>query len=292
MQKISSYLYPNRIELLADLVGFTTEYTNVYQRTVKIYKGVDNVLEFDIKNADQKRIELNTSPSITSIELNVMDAGGKALQNSPYTVTPSSIKGIASATIPLADLNDLDHQFLTYSVTATKGTNTIALYADSRFGAVGKIELVGTAMPSTRPSKTFNTWSNEIDYSGNVLHHSNTIPAKFYEAEPTTSLTFAVLIKQGFIGTVKLESTTDMTISQSSWVDAKKYSTVTIFDNSHSNIGTVADSTITVTQTVGSTNYFRVTWNWPLNTSPQYGVTYSGFSTDQGPGSVASVTVS
>ena len=42
MQKISTYLYPNRIELLADLAGFTVEYTNVYQRNIKIYAGIDN----------------------------------------------------------------------------------------------------------------------------------------------------------------------------------------------------------------------------------------------------------
>ena len=97
MQKISTYLYPNRIELLADLAGFTVEYTNVYQRNVKIYNGIDNTLEFDIKNADQKRIDLST---LTNIELNIMDAGGLALPNSPYTLTPTAIKGIASVTIP------------------------------------------------------------------------------------------------------------------------------------------------------------------------------------------------
>ena len=81
MRKISSYLYPNRIELLANVAGFTTEYTNVYQRTVKIYKGVDNVIEFDIKNADQKRIDLSENPVLTDLYLNVMDAQGNALPN-------------------------------------------------------------------------------------------------------------------------------------------------------------------------------------------------------------------
>ncbi len=67
MQKISSYLYSNRVVLLANLAGFTVEYTNVYQRTIKIYNGIDNTIEFDIKNADQKRIDLAT---LTQIELN------------------------------------------------------------------------------------------------------------------------------------------------------------------------------------------------------------------------------
>ena len=78
MQKISSYLYPNRIQLLANLASFNVEYTNVYQRTIKIYKGVDNVLEFDIKNADQKRLDLITTPLVSNLKLNLMDEIGRA----------------------------------------------------------------------------------------------------------------------------------------------------------------------------------------------------------------------
>ena len=60
MQKIQSYLYPNRIILLADLAGSTVENTIVYAKTVKIYNGIDNTIQFDIQNADQKRIDLST----------------------------------------------------------------------------------------------------------------------------------------------------------------------------------------------------------------------------------------
>ena len=67
MQKISSYLYPNRVEVLADMASFNVEYTNVYQKNVKIYNGIDNTIEFDIKNADQKRIDLATIELILSL---------------------------------------------------------------------------------------------------------------------------------------------------------------------------------------------------------------------------------
>ena len=147
MQKISRYLYPNRIEILADLVGFNVEFTKVYQRNVKIYNGIDNTIEFDIKNADQKRLDLTT---ISQIELNVMDASGNSLPNSPYTVTPTTLKGIASATIPQEDLVDLSDQFLTYSVTALKDGKDVMLYADTKFGAAGTIEIIGNAMPTFR----------------------------------------------------------------------------------------------------------------------------------------------
>ena len=126
MQKISSYLYPNRVILLANVAGFPVEWTNVYQRTIKIYNGIDNTIEFDIKNADQKRIDLD---DLTTIELNVMDTSGTALPNSPYTVTPldqTTKKGLAYVTIPQEDLVDLADQFLKYSVSAVKDSRAVS----------------------------------------------------------------------------------------------------------------------------------------------------------------------
>jgi len=211
MQKISTYLYPNRIELLADLAGFTVEYTNVYQRNVKIYHGIDNTLEFDIKNADQKRIDLST---LSNIQLNIMDASGLALHNSPYTVTPTAIAGIAAVTIPQDDLADLDHQFLTYSVSAIKSGNEVLLYGDTKFGAVGKMELVGDAMPVIRDDQVITSFYKDLQYGTSIVEyfHCSAIPLRFYEAVPTTvaSIDFRF---DALVGTVLVEGTKDASIS-------------------------------------------------------------------------------
>lgn len=255
MQKISTYLYPNRIQLLADLAGFDVEYTNVYQRIVKIYRGIDNVVEFDIKNADQKRIELLTSPAITDIKLNVMDAAGLALPNSPYTVTPhATLKGIAVATIPADDLAILNDQFLIYSVTATKdGADTI-LYGDTRFGATGKMELSGSAIPVIREDRIFKTFAAEIDLEGYPINHSSTIPATFYEAIPTSTLSFTIDFT-GFKGKIWIEATTDSTIS----VDSFKTRGLKLVDT----VTTYASATtgnITFDLDIGDYKYFRVSY--------------------------------
>jgi hypothetical protein len=275
MQKISSYLYPNRIELLADVAGFTTEYTNVYQRTVKIYNGVDNVLEFDIKNADQKRIDLTT---LSSLSLNVMDSRGTALSNSPYTVTATATKGIAKVIIPEDDLSELSPQFLKYSVTARDTTgNNIILYADSRFGAVGTIQLIGDATPTFRDEAVYKTFVGEIDLNGNVMHRSSAISAKFYEAEVTTVLNFELALTGGFIGTVYLEGTKDMTISVNSFLTATQIQSHTF--------GTAYTGSYTFYNVpVDDYNFFRITWKWPDGQ-------YLSYYTDNGPGKVASVTV-
>jgi hypothetical protein len=250
MQKISSYLYSNRVILLANLAGFTVEYTNVYQRNLKIYNGIDNTIEFDIKNADQKRIDLTTLPQI---ELNVMDVRGKALENSPYTVTPTALKGIATVTIPQDDLDELSNQYLKYSVTAvnTAGADVL-LYADTKFGAVGTIELVGDALPTFRDDRVYEHFTQEIDLNGNVTNHTPAIATKFYEAEPTKTFDFDIDVT-GFIGTIYLEGTENSTISVNSYLDATPIRTIT----------TTVATTTTINFNdvdVGNYNYFRVTW--------------------------------
>ncbi len=259
MQKISSYLYPNRIRLLADLAGFNVEFTSVYQRNLKIYNGIDNVIEFDIKNADQKRIELNTDPVITQIEMNVMDAQGNALANSPYTVTPTAVKGIASVIIPADDLAELSPQYLKYSVTAIKDGADAILYADTRFGAVGTIELVGDAMPTFRDPKDWTTYTGEIDLDGNVLNHFSAMPVKFYEAEKTQTVNIEVTMT-GFIGEIWLEGTTKSTINTEAFRNSEIPNTRHEFTSPNS-------TPYTFTVTVGDYQYIRVSFQGdsPLN---------------------------
>lgn len=218
MQKVLSYLYPNRVQILANLTGFAVEYTNVYQKNVLIYKGIDNTIEFDIKNADQKRIDLNT---LDQIEMNIMDAAGNALPNSPYTVTPTSLKGIGTTLIPKEDLADLTDQYFKFSLTALKDLAEVILYTDSKFSALGTLELAGNIMPSMRADRVFDTFTAEIDLQGIPIYHSSAIPAKFYEAVPTTELDFEIHVT-GFIGSIWIEATKNSTTNVEAFKEAGK----------------------------------------------------------------------
>lgn len=256
MQKIQSYLYPNRIILLADLAGFTVENTIVYAKTVKIYKGVDNVIQFDIQNADQKRLDIVTDPLITNIRVNVMDVAGNALPGSPYEVLPLAIKGIVEVTIPATDLEDINQQFLKYSVTATDSSSrVIPLYTDSRFSAVGTIDVVASAVPTTRKEVVWNRFSGEINYMGNVINHSSAYHCKFYEAVPTTEVTFSIDMTN-FVGSLYIEGTKDSSISVESFRNAEHIQTFTT-SVKHTEIGK------TFTVNVGDYNHLRVSWVFP-----------------------------
>lgn len=58
MQSTSRYLANNQITIIANLDGLVTEYRPVYSRTLQVYRGIDNLLHFEVKNHDQKPISL------------------------------------------------------------------------------------------------------------------------------------------------------------------------------------------------------------------------------------------
>jgi hypothetical protein len=259
MQKIQSYLYPNRIILIADLAGFTVENKIVYTRTVKIYQGVNNVIEFDIQNADQKRITLGGA-GLNSLKVYVMDGSGKQLATSPYTVTAmdqSTHKGLATVTIPKADINGLIPQFLKYSVVDS--TSNSVLYNDSRFSALGTMELLENITGTSKEDIVYDRFQGEINFMGNVINHTSATPCKFYEASPTTVMNFTVSMT-GFIGTLYVEATEDSTISVESFRDADRL-------QSHSWTTPYTGTYVFPNVPVDKYNYMRVSWVYP-NISP------------------------
>jgi hypothetical protein len=214
MQKISSYLLHNRIELVADLAGFITEYKPVYKRHIRVYRGIDNLLEFDVKNADQKRIDLG---EFDTLEMHVMDNTGQALPSSPYTVEPldqETSKGLATVTIPAIDLDGLIAQGLTYSVVANG--NTI-LYADSRFGASGNIDLITTAIPVAKPVQKYDHFLGLGDFNNTTITYtSDAVSLRTRDAVPPNHIHVEISVTN-LKGTIWVEATKQEVIGHESF---------------------------------------------------------------------------
>ena len=191
-----------------------------------------------------------------------MDEGGKGLPSSPYTVSTTAQTGIATVTIPANDLAGLDLQYLKYSLTANDADgNNIPLYTDSRFGAVGTIQLVASATPVTRSSIAYDRFSGEINFMGNVINHSSAIPTKYYEAVPITTFTITCNMT-GFIGDLYIEGTEDSTISVESFKNATRIQTTT-FSTARSTPYTFSGFTFVNPKTGQNFNYIRVSWVYP-----------------------------
>ena len=200
MQLVSRYLLSNNTVVVTDDTGNLTEYRKVYQRNIKIAKGIDNVITFEIKNHDQKPVSiLNTySPYVEVFtEDNVLLK--KYVGTIKETTTPS-FKGQFTINITDGDTINLDAQYLSYTVylTNTSDTNTLT-YADSQYGIKGTIELTNEAFPGAISSKSITTFVDGISSTVDGEPHLNSNNALHTAAFYTTGFDGTVIV-QGTLG--------------------------------------------------------------------------------------------
>ena len=159
MQKISSYLYSNRIRAVVNLAASPLEWRIVYQRKFKIYQGLDNVLELDVKNAEQKRIDITTY----AMKFVIMDQYNQEVYTGDID-TATGITGLGLMSIPATSLDGISPQFLKYTVYILNEDDTkTPVYGDTQFGVTGTMDLLAGAMPTGLPPKVIKTFAYDID---------------------------------------------------------------------------------------------------------------------------------
>lgn len=139
MQKLSFYLVPNRISVTTDMVnsGYTTEKRQVYQRKLKLYKGINNTIELEVRQSDERRLSVAGYTAVVKF----YDENRKNL----FTVNGTPIlskTGLISVTIPKEVIEDIDPQQLTLAAYLVDANNNeTILYADAQFGVSVFVEL-------------------------------------------------------------------------------------------------------------------------------------------------------
>jgi hypothetical protein len=220
MQKISSYLYPNRVEVVADVDLFPTRWKIVYQNRLKIYQGVDNVITFDVKNTDQKRIDI----SEMILKMSITDVAGK--QIAIVDVEPKETTGLATATITEGSLTTLDPQFLSYALYRINDDETkTVVYADANFGAFGQLELVGSVVAIPTPARYITSFNPDTHHNARppyITYYSDAVEVRkpnWLNLEEDDSLELDFKFNKGN-ASVTVQFTRDATISSSTiWED-------------------------------------------------------------------------
>ena len=274
MQKISSYLYSNRIEVIADVALDPTtcpvEWKIVYQKPIKIYKGVDNVLELEVKNGDQKRVDIFGK----TVKFVIMDQTSREVETYNATVVDDGstdcVKGVARITIPEADLANLDPQHLKFTSYILNADNTkTLLYGDTKYGAQGFIDLLDGIVPTSREVRRFDTFQQETNYNGRtfeertVTYYSSTVPVKFYEAIPTVQADISVYVT-GFVGTIKIQTTKKESLGHEAFLDTAVQTQVFTTARSAPVLFSDIDTTdvtylrVCYIKTAGTVDYFTV----------------------------------
>jgi len=217
MQLTPRYLVNDKTNLVADLAtGITTEFRTVYARNLKVYRGIDNTLTFEIKNNDQKPISILNlyTPKFVAFDESknqVLDKTGTIIETS----TPN-YKGQFTVNISENELLDVKDQYLSYAVYLVKDSDDskVITYANAHFEMSGTIEVHSTAFPGPKDSysvETFTETETDIFVSEKV------------QADPalngnTALHTVAVYGSSDFDGTVTVQGSLENQ-NPSTWVD-------------------------------------------------------------------------
>ena len=211
------YLVSNRTTILANEAGFVTEYRPVYNRHLNVYKGIDNVLEFKLLNADQKPLDVDRyTPKFQAFDESgnlIIEHDGVNLQEGDSTAYTK--KGLFSVTVTENDLLNVKDQYLSYNIHLVDYDETKVLtYANEWFGNAGVIKVNGSAFPG--PSATY---SIDTFLQDNSVWYSESI-----DAQPgingNEALHTAAVYTDGYAGDVVVQATLENQVTDfTNWAD-------------------------------------------------------------------------
>ncbi len=152
MQAISVYLYPNKVDVFTNLHSdwLQERYRRVYNRNVKIYRGVDNRIDLQVKNSDEKAVSITgyhfvfnlinpeTQKLLVSKDCADVDDSSPSRGRMYVILTETELSSIESGLYHYTIVREL-RQTLgdgNYSVTQRD-----PMYIDSQYGAHSVIEI-------------------------------------------------------------------------------------------------------------------------------------------------------
>jgi hypothetical protein len=189
----------------------------VYDRRIKLYKGVSNPLSFTFKNEDQKAqditaktyefnlIDTETKQSVVTRNLTILDDGS--------TITT---KGTASITVTEGDLLTLDAKFYNYAIREVAADNTRTVtFADSFYNAAGTVEVLDGAYPDMIDSTEINSFTST---TGPLTRTSSAIDAN-PGINNNVALHTVAIYQKSFVGTLRIQGTMVSTPADSDYFD-------------------------------------------------------------------------
>jgi hypothetical protein len=253
MQLISVYLYPNKLDVFTNsLADWTQErYRQVYQRNLKIYRGVDNRIDFQVKNAAQKPLDITNGVFVFTL----VSRETQELLLTKVCDVRSFDNGRIYVDLTEAEVRDIEPGFYQFSlvqeVHAASGdtyavTSRKPLYFDSQYDAVGTMEVVGNIYGEPVPSQVIKEFSESVP---EIFTDPNYFTSSIINAHPNTSTgssthTFQLYFTD-FSGRITLEGSLEESASPLKWA--------TVPNGAQDYVG----ATLEYLNVIGKYNWFR-----------------------------------
>lgn len=157
MQTITSYYYDNTIDVQFDIAGDCLILVDipernrvVYTRTLQLYKNITNIVKIQVKNANQKPLDITGHTLTFNLVDDYVFANATTVLSANVTVS-NATAGLGYVAIPGLDLVQLDREQYNYNVKINTCWGNVASYVDDNYGAAGEVFVGNSAYPIYPP---------------------------------------------------------------------------------------------------------------------------------------------
>ena len=236
MQFNPVYLYVNKLDVFTTPTDTwsTERYRRVYNRNLKIFRGVDNRIDIQVRNNDQKTTNL-TPPNdpidgqpydnVLVFNLVSQDTKDLVLQKDFTAIDLST--GKVTIILTERELLDLDNGFYNYSIIKELRNNLdedstelgyeiiskIPLYMDSQDNTIGTLEITGDVYGGVANSVIVDTFNYTNPFTQGATEPFPFYTSQIIDARPNTSPAYPIHTFQfyttNYTGTVEIQASLD-----------------------------------------------------------------------------------
>ena len=211
-------------------------YQTVYAKTLKIHKGIDNQLQFQFLNQEQKPVNITGK----TISCTLMNSDGTEILLEKALTPLLPLTGLATLSVTMNETLMFNAALSYYSLTIPSGSFEYPVFVDDNSGGRGKIDVVDSVYPKYIKSVQLNIPEHDTPtISVPVTYYTETHPSN-----DTANQTFQIQLVN-YAGTIEIQGS--VTGSSTEW-----YS---IYDDSNTYTGFSATEYVNID---GYHKYLRV----------------------------------
>lgn len=257
MQFNPVYLYVNKLDVFTTPTDTwsTERYRRVYNRNLKIFRGVDNRIDIQVRNSDQKASNIAGS----TLVFNLVSQDTKDLVLQKDFTAMDLATGKVTIIVTADELLDLDIGFYNYSIvkevrSTVDSTDYVVnskmpLYMDSQYDTVGTLEITGDVYGGVANSLVVDTFNYTNPFTQGAIAPFPFYTSAIIDAAPNTSPAYPIHTFQfystNYTGTVEIQASLE---SQGATPRDTKFSTVATVDLANEKYKNVT----------GKYNWFRI----------------------------------
>lgn len=178
-----------------------------YAKPLTLHKGVDNQLQFQFLNQEQKPVDITGK----EISFRIISYDGSKVLLKKALTLQLSLTGIASIYLNAADIEDIDAQKAHYSLEIPVGEFDFPVFVDQNAGARGDLYIVNSVLPAFIPSESVSIPTGQPfpnldpnNSANNPLGNANIYYSSVVKTEDNPILTLQTRV-EGYNGTVGIQ---------------------------------------------------------------------------------------